>query len=446
MNDKNKLGLVPCIALVAGGCIGSAIFSLSGMTMYYAGPAAIISWLISALIMGFYGMHVAELSVRFPKSGGTFVYPQKAFGGSKGELLGFISAWGYIVSNIIAVAFSAIYVGTYLSAGFSAITDKMQIPLALIATAFCIVLNLLKITDAGRFNNILVGGLALTMIIYGCVAIFGGTFNSANFVPFMTQGIKGATGWITAIPVASVAYGSCIALAFMVEDIENPNKTIPKAIITGLIIVTCLYMLLIVGTLGNLNVGILMDDSNAFFRYVPIFAALWTSALGKYTFLAPLVSIAALLALVTTMLVLLAICSRNLQAIAQAGYFPKKLGENSSNGVPAAATIVVGIFCLLLCLKPDWTEILVGLGALFSVITIVITVAALLKARQDTKLSADQYQAPGGHILPWLTILVLTLCYIPDIIAGSWKLLGFTVLIYAIGFVIYYIGSSKKKA
>ena len=46
--DTGKLGLTACIAMLAGGCIGSSIFSLSGMTMYYVGPAAILSWIIAA--------------------------------------------------------------------------------------------------------------------------------------------------------------------------------------------------------------------------------------------------------------------------------------------------------------------------------------------------------------------------------------------------------------
>ena len=64
--DSGKLGLVACIAILTGGCIGSAIFSLSGLTMYYAGPAAIITWIVAAIILGCYGVQVAELSVRYP--------------------------------------------------------------------------------------------------------------------------------------------------------------------------------------------------------------------------------------------------------------------------------------------------------------------------------------------------------------------------------------------
>ena len=60
--DTGKLGLIACITMLAGGCIGSSIFSLSGMTMYYAGPAAILSWIIAAAICGCYGLQAAELS------------------------------------------------------------------------------------------------------------------------------------------------------------------------------------------------------------------------------------------------------------------------------------------------------------------------------------------------------------------------------------------------
>ena len=446
MEEKGKLGLVACIAIIIGGCIGSAIFSLSGMTMYYAGPSAIISWAVAGVILMLYGMQVAELSVRYPKSGGTFVFPQKAFGATnpkRGDMIGFLSSWGYSVSNVIAVAFSAIYVATYLGAGFPALSG-LQIPLALISVAVCLILNLMKITDAGKANNIIVAALAITMIIFGCVACFGGTFDPTKFTPFFTQGIRGSTGWISAIPVASVAYGSCVSIAFMVSEVKNPNRTVPKSLIIGLIVVIVLYLFLMVGTLGNLDVAILKDDNNAFFRYVPMFAALWTSALGQYAWLAKLVSIAALLALITTMLVVMAINARSIQAMADGGYLPKGLAKTNKNGVPGNATILVAIAAALLSCKPAWTEILVGLGALFAVVTIIITCASLLKARTLAKLEPHQYRAPLGPILPLVTIVALTLCYIPDIIGGDWKLWTFTAIIYGIGLVIFFIGASKK--
>lgn len=72
-NSGGSLGLVTCVTMLAGGMIGSAIFSLSGLTIYKAGPAALITWVIAAVIMLGYGLIVAELSTIFPKSGGVFV-------------------------------------------------------------------------------------------------------------------------------------------------------------------------------------------------------------------------------------------------------------------------------------------------------------------------------------------------------------------------------------
>lgn len=167
---------------------------------------------------GLYGIQVAELSIRYPHSGGVFVFPAKAMGKTEkeGKIWGFISAWGYIISNIIAVAFSAIYVATYLGVGFEALAN-LQIPLAIAAVILVTILNLMKITDAGKFNNILVGGLILTMVLYICIAFFSGTWNAANFSPFFSQGAMGTTGFITAIPNAMVGYGSVVAIAFLVS-------------------------------------------------------------------------------------------------------------------------------------------------------------------------------------------------------------------------------------
>ena len=63
---EGKLGFVSCVALVVGACVGSAIFSLSGLTIFFAGASAVLSWIIAAVVFSLYGMLVAELAVRYP--------------------------------------------------------------------------------------------------------------------------------------------------------------------------------------------------------------------------------------------------------------------------------------------------------------------------------------------------------------------------------------------
>lgn len=76
---------------------------------------------------------------------------------------------------------------------------------------------------------------------------------SSKHGSFFTQGAKGVAGFIQAIPNAMVGYGSVVAIAFMVGEVENPNRTVPKSLAISLILVVLLYQLMILGTMGNIT-------------------------------------------------------------------------------------------------------------------------------------------------------------------------------------------------
>lgn len=454
--ENGKLGLLPCIGIIVGGCIGSAIFSLSGQTIAMAGPASIVSWAIAALVLALYGMQVCELAVRYPQSGGIFVFPQKAISGRQGNFWALISAWGYIVSNIIAVAFSAVTIGNFMTYGFGLTADPLftflginftwTVVLALLATIFCIILNLMKITDAGKFNNLLVGALVVAMLIFIGFAFFGkrpdGTaaFTGAYFQNFFSTGM-GVKGMFRAIPIAAVAYGSCVAISFMVGEVKNPNKTIPASLSIGLIIVMVLYLLMVTATVATC--GFFLFEAAPFLQFAPQFGSILMDALVAYPWLAKLIALAALVALVTTMLVVLALNARAMQAVAGSKYLPKCFASENKNNVPGVATWVCGGIALLLCLCPAYTNsVLVNVGALFNVVSMAITCVALMIARKKTTLSADQYRAPLGNFAPIFTIVVLTVCYvIGGITTGA---IITTVIVYAVAVADFYLFGDKK--
>lgn len=333
MTNKNQggsLGLWTCVAMIAGGMVGSAIFSLSGLTIYQAGPAAILTWIIAAAIMLCYGLICAELSTRFPKSGGVFVFPSKSLGKSEkeGELWGWISTWGYINANIVAIAFAAIYIGTYLSVGFP-IFENMQVPLAIIAVIFITILNSLKFSLAGKVNNILVMGLVVAMVIYVGLAFGSGTWDGAMLTPFFTQGAGGSTGFLAMVPTAMVAYGSIVAMAFMVSEVKNPNKNVPKSILIAMILVLVLYLAIIIATLGMVSAEFLSENPGM--QFIPLYAAAFTK-LTAYPWISKVISIAALLALLTTMLTVTSLTSRAIQASAEKGDYAAKAGRKQQGG------------------------------------------------------------------------------------------------------------------
>ena len=436
--DSGKLGLLACITTLAGGCIGSSIFSLSGMTMYYAGPAAILSWLIAALICGSYGLQAAELSIRYPKSGGVYTFPARAIS----PKLGFITAWGYLVSNCIAVAFAAIYVGTYLGVAWTIFSGSaMQIGLGVLATLFCAWMCWNKISTAGKINNILVCALIVTMLTYIIVAFTHPNFNWANFANFFGQGDKGTLGFIEAVPNAMTGFGSIVAVAFLVGAVENPKKTVPKATLIALLLVVALYMLMIVATMGHVTTQFLIENPGM--RFIPMFAAAFTS-MSNIPWLTKVISIAALLALLTTMLVVMNLTANAMKAMAEDGFLPKFLTTETKNNTPKGALIVTTILCCILACFPSWTEILVNLGSLFAAMNISLVIIAAVYARKKTTIDADAFTAPGGNVVSIITVAIIFCTYIPKLFgAGNGQMWAFCVALYVIGFI--FLNVCKKK-
>jgi amino acid transporter len=442
--QEGSLGLLACVTMIAGGMIGSAIFSLSGMTLYYAGPAALFSWIIAAIILLMYGLQVAELSTIFPKSGGVFVFPSKALGKTEtqGKIWGWFSVWGYVFSNIAGISFSAIYVATYLGVGFPAF-DGMQVPLAVGAVVLCSVLNFYKISVAGKANTALVAVLVGTMLVYIGVGLFGGQWDSSMLTPFFSQGAMGSTGFISAIPNAMVAYGSIVAIAFMVSEVKNPNKNVPKSIAIAMGIVVTLYAFIIIATVGLVATGFLIDNPGM--RFIPLYAAAFTK-LGMYPWLTQVISISAVMALLTTILVLIAITSRAIHATAEGGLLPKFLGQTyKDTGVPLNATISVAVISAVISSMPQFTEQIVNLGSLFAAITIVINSFSLLEARKKFEHIPGNYRAPGGSVVPIVTMSVIVATYIPKVFDGT-AVLSFTFIWYAVAALILAVNLRNIKS
>ena len=447
--DSGKLGLIACIAILTGGCIGSAIFSLSGMTMIKAGAAAVITWIIAAVIYTCYGLLVTELAVRFPKSGGVFVFPARVLGNG----WGFFSAWGYVISNIIAVAFSAITIGTFVCAGLSPVTqgaiwmykDRIVLISALLAVVIVSVLNLMDVQSMGRINGILVIMLVVAMFIYIGFAVNSPGFSLSNYSDFFS-GANGKTGWISAIPNAMVAYGACVAIAFMVGQVENPNRNVPKSLIISMIIVAVLYLLMVSSTLGIVNWRILSDEDGAF---QPMFIAVNHMGYdaGISTFLYLVLGVAGVLSLITTMLVVQALNGRAIQSMADEKLIPSFLGRINRNAVPYMAVVISAAISAVLCFFSDFTTDMVNLGSVTAAVTMLIVMATYIVV-QKKKMPENSYRAPGGVVLAVITMIVIFATYVPDIFfaeGGSTGMWIFTGIIYAIGTVTYLLCRKKSE-
>jgi amino acid transporter len=440
--DKRKIGTFDSVNILVGGMIGSAIFSLSGVTILQAGPATILSWVIGAVILLGYGLETAELASMFPNSGGIMFFPALTLGKNReqGRLWGWISSWAYLFGCISGAAFSAIYVGTYLGVAFPLFAN-IQVQLAIATVIICGVLNVVNFAVTGKINTILTVLLIFTLVAFCFIAFTTGSWDAANFKPFFTQGTGGKTGFISSVPIAMIAYGTIVAVAFMVGEIKDPNKTVPKAMTIAMAIVVVLYLLVIVATLGLISSNYLQENPGM--AYIPLYAAAFAK-LSNIVWLPALVSISAVLALFTTTIVTMALSARAIQACALQGILPKKLGENHrKTGVPVNATVLIILITGTISAFPSLVNIIINLGALCNVIVVAIICVTVIKARSTHEYKEGQFKAPGGKFLPVVILILLISFYIPSILSGGSSLWIYTVLYYVIGMIIYYVGTSK---
>ncbi len=423
---ENKLGLFACVMLLVGCMIGSAIFSLSGLTILCAGPAAMLSWALGGVIMLAYGLTQGELACRYPQSGGVYYFPRLAFGGRTGLTLGWLSCWGSILTNIVAIAFGAIYVGQYLSVAFPWAGGK-QIPIALLSILLCLLMNLLRADISGKINALIVTVLLGTLVVYVSTALFGGSFNSSMLTPFFDQGIQGKTGFLSAVPTAIIGYSGVVALAYLVSDVRNPNRTIPLAMLIAMVMVMVVYVLVVLSTVGLVSAGYLSEHPDM--QFIPLFAACFTK-LSAMPWLATVVSLSAVLALMTTILVCVTMNARALQAASRDGILPKWLGKETASGAPVTACLVTSLAAGGCACFPEMTGQIVNFGAVFNIITMLMVLLALIKSRRDAAAEKALFHAPGGKAMPYILLGVLALCNAAGILNG-----GKMLWIYTFGFL-----------
>lgn len=443
-NENGKLGLLDSSTILIGGMIGSAIFSLSGVTIFNAGPASIISWIIAAIVLFVYGLQTAELATTYPSSGGVFVFPAEALGKTKKskQLIGWVTAWAYLFGCLGGAAFSATYVGTYLGVAFPSLNNA-QVIIALATVVICGLLNLFNLSVTGKANTALTLLLVATMIGFVVIAFTSGKWDAALFTPFFTQGASGSLGFLTSIPIAMVAYGSIVAVAFMVGQIKDPNKTIPKAMSIAMAVVAVMYVLVMVAVLGLVTSKFLQENPGM--TYIPLYAAAFTS-LASIPWLTKLISISAVLALVTTIIVLIQLSARTLQAAGIDKVLPKCFAkENEKTHVATVPTVVVIIVIGLLAAFPSFTNMIVNLGAVSSALVIAVICITVIAARKQHPYVEGGFRAPGGNVLPVITLILLVACYVPDMIKGGWQLWAYTAGYMLIGYIIYLVCAEKAE-
>jgi amino acid transporter len=240
------------------------------------GPQALLGWIAGALLAVCDGLVTAELGAALPSSGGSYRYLREIYGSQKwGKLISFLFIWQIsfsaplsIATGCIGLAGYAAYYWPYLQTVYAHHESALHIPwagplqvnwivtpgtgLAIIICFFTVLLLYRRITVISRLSKVLWFGVIGTI---GWIIFAGLThFNAALAFDFppgaFTLSRQFFVGLGGAMLVATYDYWGYYNVAFIGDEIEEPEKNIPRALLLSILLVACLYLLMNVSILA----------------------------------------------------------------------------------------------------------------------------------------------------------------------------------------------------
>jgi basic amino acid/polyamine antiporter, APA family len=446
---RRELSTFDLLSVGISGIIGAGIFVLTGSaSALYAGPAVVLSFLISGTGAGFSALCYSELSSILPVSGSAYAFTSATLGdipawfigwdmileycfgaaavavGWSGYCASILADWGAVLPKSITTSFLKYdaHSGNWTLTG-----GGINVPAVLIVVA-CTWLNIRGIREAATVGKIIVVIKVTVLIIFICA---GASFvNTDNWHPFIppseTMGIYGFSGVLRGSAVVFMAYLGFDAISCVSQEAKDPQRSIPIATLGSLVICTVLYIGVSLVLTGLVPYH-LLDVAD------PI--ALAVNAAGPgLVWLRPIVKLGAILGLTSVILVLIMGQARILFAMADDGLLPPLLKRvHPKYQTPHVSTITTGIIAGTIAgLFPiDILGEMVSIGTLSAFVLVCAGVIVLRRTKPDLH---RPFRTPWSPYIPIAGILssILMMVSLP------WSTWVRLLVWMALGSAVYY--------
>ena len=422
---RRSLGFWRSWALVVGIMIGNGIFMLPAVLAPY-GSLSLLGWIFAGGGTLFIALMLGSLARRIPKLGGPYAYTRTAFG----DLPGFLVAWGYWIAIWSAVAAGAVAFTGYFGLFVPQVTTEPIIGgvAALVIIWLITGVNVAGVKSAGIVQLVTTLLKLLPLFVISASGLLLGDVtdipaanpNNEPF-PLMMSGLIMLTMW---------AYVGVEGVTIPADDIIEPKKTIPRALIAGTLTTTAVYIMATYGIMSLIPGAELARSTSPFTDAASLIFGPWGAGLVA---LGAVISIAGN---INGNILLVGMVSR---ALALDKLFPSKFAQLNAAGAPAFALIVSGLLSSALIVM-NYAK---GLMAAFQMLILLSTLTTLLPyaASALSDLVLQKRDASAGKAKNWksFSIAIGALVFsLFTIIGSGLEVAAYGLILLAAGLPIYY--------
>jgi len=457
---KKVLGPVNLIALGIGAIIGAGIFATIGTAAAGdasrpgAGPALMLSFVLTAIVCGFTALCYAEFASMVPVSGSAYTYSYATLG----ELVAWIIGWDllieYAIGNVaVAISwanyFNELIAGApyqlpgWLKVDYHTALTKMPQVVASAPHIFGIpiIFNILAVGIVALITLVLVWGVResarfnfwmvlIKLVVLGFFAFVSFKYvNTDNWHPFAPNGFRGV---LTGASIVFFAYIGFDAVSTTAEEARNPKRDMPIGIIGSLIICTIIYAVIAAIFTGLIPYSALVKMLSSE-QAEPLTMAM--KYVHMNVWMVKVVAFGSVIAHTAVLLVFQLGQPRIFFAMSRDGLLPKFFSRvHPRFQTPHVATIITGVFVGVAALFSSLDEMvdLTNIGTLFAFLLVCIGIIILRIKDPDRERG---FRVPGGTwflpVLGAISCLILA-SYLPS---TSWKRFG---LWLCVGLVVYF--------
>ena len=418
---ERTLSLPGAIAVSIGGML-SGIFVLPGLAVGITGSSVWLAFLVAALCILPAVLSKSELGTAMPKSGGTYVYIERAFG----PLFGTIAGIGLWLSLLLKSAFSLVGLSAYLYVVVN-IDEAYTKAIALLALLLIFLLNVFGLKKVEKTQLFIVSVSIISLIV---IIVLGfNSFDSKLTEPVFSDGTN---GFIAGVAFLYISYAGVTKIAAIAGEIKNPAKNLPLTMIISLFLITTIYCFVALALVGNVEASILATDIK------PIHTLFQTIGGDTFGLIAGVVGVLTLMSMANSGVLA---SSRFPFAMSKDGLLPSYLaGINSRFMTPVSAILTTSTLIALAIIFLDVVKI-AKLASAFKVLMFIFNELTVIVLREtNAQWYKPTFKSP---LYPYVQIFGILSGIVLLAFLGVMPVVS-VIGVVILGFLIFLVYGSKS--